>query len=72
MERKPSQRIGRDSSNANRVGVVRGALIDAGAPANGVGSGAFGDPNYRRVGRVEVPVSNQTEPYCSRSRRTGR
>jgi len=58
MEQNPSQRIALDSSNANRVGVVRTALIDAGVPANRIDIGAFGDPQYRRDGRVEVLVSN--------------
>ena len=58
MDRNPSQRIALDSSNARRVGVVRTALIDAGVPAYKIESGAVGDPQLRRDGRVEVLVSN--------------
>ena len=58
MDRNPSQRIALDSSSTSRVGVVRAALIDAGVPASRIESGAYGDPQRRRDGRVEVLVSN--------------
>jgi hypothetical protein len=53
-----SMRENFDSSNTNRVGVVRAALIDAGVRAGKIQSGALGDPQLRRDGRVEVLVSN--------------
>jgi len=58
MDRNPSQRIALDSSSTSRVGVVRAALIDAGVPASRIENGAYGDPQRRRDGRVEVLVSN--------------
>ena len=38
--------------------VVRGALIVAGVPSAKIQTGAFGDPQLRRDGRVGVLVSN--------------
>ena len=37
-----------------RVGAVRDALIRAGTPAYKIETGAFGDPQDRRAGEVEV------------------
>lgn len=58
MDRNPSQRIALDRPSTSRVAVVRTALIEAGVPAYKIQSGAFGDPQYPRAGRVEVRVSN--------------
>jgi outer membrane protein OmpA-like peptidoglycan-associated protein len=37
-----------------RVKAIRDALIKAGVPADKIKAGAFGDPELRRDGRVEV------------------
>jgi outer membrane protein OmpA-like peptidoglycan-associated protein len=58
MDRNPSHRIGIDGSNERRVVVVRDALIVAGVPAAKIQTGAFGDPQLRRDGRVGVLVGN--------------
>jgi outer membrane protein OmpA-like peptidoglycan-associated protein len=58
MDQNPSYRIGLDGANEGRVGVVRDALIVAGVPAAKIQTGAFGDPQLRRDGRVAVLVSN--------------
>jgi outer membrane protein OmpA-like peptidoglycan-associated protein len=57
MDQNPSLRIGLDGSNTRRVGVVREALIEAGVPSSRIETGAFGDPQLRRNGRVAVLVS---------------
>ncbi len=68
MKRNPSLQLGIDSTNTNgadlrsldlagrRGNAVRDALIAAGVPASSIKSGAFGDANSRRDGRVEVLV----------------
>ncbi|MGE5201744.1 MAG: OmpA family protein [Acidobacteriota bacterium] len=61
----PSLMVGldgyRDPGNQNlserRVGSVRDALVVAGVPSYKVRIGAFGDPNLRRDGRVDVLLS---------------
>ena len=58
MDQNPSRRVGIDGSNERRVGVVRDALMVAGVPASKIQTGAFGDPQLRRDGRVAVLVSN--------------
>jgi outer membrane protein OmpA-like peptidoglycan-associated protein len=58
IDKNPSLRIGLDGANAQRVGVVRDALIVAGVPASKIQSGAFGDSQLRRDGRVGVLVTN--------------
>ena len=58
MDRNPTVRVGIDGSNERRVVVVRDALIVAGVPAAKIQTGAFGDPQLRRDGRVGVLVSN--------------
>jgi hypothetical protein len=58
MGQNPSRQIGLDGSNERRVVVVRDALIVAGVPASRIQTGAFGDPQLRRDGRVAVLVSN--------------
>jgi outer membrane protein OmpA-like peptidoglycan-associated protein len=58
MDQNPSRQIGLDGSNERRVVVVRDALIVAGVPASKIQTGAFGDPQLRRDGRVGVLVSN--------------
>ncbi len=58
MDQNRSLRIGLDGSNERRVVVVRDALIVAGVPASKIQTGAFGDPQLRRDGRVGVLVSN--------------
>jgi hypothetical protein len=58
MDRDQARRIGLDGADARRVEVIREALITAGVPASKIQSGAFGDPQKRRYGRVAVLVSN--------------
>ena len=58
IDQNPSRQIGLDGSNDRRVVVVRDALIVAGVPAYRLQTGAFGDPQLRRDGRVGVLVSN--------------
>ena len=58
MDQNRSFRIGLDGSSERRVGVVRDALMVAGVPASKIQTGAFGDPQLRRDGRVAVLVSN--------------
>lgn len=72
MNRNPSQRIALDNSNTRRIEVVRATLIDAGVSAYKIQSGAFGDPQFRRDGRVEVLVSNQPDLSSLRRDRTAR
>ncbi len=54
----PSGRIGLDGSDPRRVLAVRDALVLAGVPASRIDTGAFGDPQLRRDGRVAVLVSH--------------
>ena len=54
----PSSRVAIDGSNERRVSNVRDALLDAGVPAHKIQTGAFGDAQARRDGRVAVLVSN--------------
>jgi hypothetical protein len=58
MDRNPSSRVGIDGPNELRVGNVREALIEAGVPPYKIQTGAFGDPQLRRDGRVAVLFSN--------------
>jgi outer membrane protein OmpA-like peptidoglycan-associated protein len=58
MNQNPSYRIAIDGSNDRRVSNVRSALIDAGVPAYKIQTGAYGDAQLRRDGRVAVLVSN--------------
>jgi outer membrane protein OmpA-like peptidoglycan-associated protein len=58
MNNNPSARIALDGSNAQRVNIVRGALLNAGVPASRIQTGAYGNPQYRRNSRVAVLVSN--------------
>jgi outer membrane protein OmpA-like peptidoglycan-associated protein len=57
MDQNPSYRIGLDGANADRVVVVREALIVAGVPAAKIQTGTFGDPQLRHDDRVAVLVS---------------
>ena len=54
----PTVRVAIDGSNDQRVGSVRDALINAGVPAYKIQTGAFGDPQLRRDGRVNVLLSS--------------
>jgi outer membrane protein OmpA-like peptidoglycan-associated protein len=56
MNANPSYHIGIDGANERRVRTVRDALIGAGVPASRITTGAFGDPELRRDGRVSVLV----------------
>lgn len=47
-----SLRVGLDGSNERKVLAVRHALIMAGVPASRIQTGAYGDPQLRRDGRV--------------------
>jgi len=58
MNQNPNARVAIDGANQRRVNRVRDALINAGAPANRIQTGSFGDPQQRRDGRVAVLVSN--------------
>jgi hypothetical protein len=58
MDRNPSLRIGLDGSAAQRVEVVRAALIMAGVPASKIQSGVFRDLKLTRDGRVTVLVGD--------------
>jgi outer membrane protein OmpA-like peptidoglycan-associated protein len=58
VDQNRSLRVGLDGSSTRRVGVVRDALIKAGVPASKIQTGAFGDPQLRRDGRVAVLVGN--------------
>ena len=65
MTNNPSLQIGldgyRDPNDVNlsdrRVGNVRDALIVAGVPSYKIQVGAFGDPQRRQDGRVDVLLS---------------
>jgi outer membrane protein OmpA-like peptidoglycan-associated protein len=70
MAHNPSLQIGIDGStnpsggastdqdlNNRRVEAVHNALINAGVPASKIQTGAFGDPQLRRDGRVEVLIA---------------
>jgi outer membrane protein OmpA-like peptidoglycan-associated protein len=58
VNRNPSARVAIDGNNERRVSNVRDALINAGVPAYKIQTGAFGDPQNRRDGRVAVLVSS--------------
>jgi len=58
LDQNPSVRVGLDGVNDENVLAVRDALITAGVPASRIRSGAFGEPYFRRDGRVAVLVSN--------------
>ena len=58
LDQNPSLQVGLDGANERRVVVVRDALIVAGVPSAKIQTGAFGDPQLRRNGRVGVLVSN--------------
>jgi outer membrane protein OmpA-like peptidoglycan-associated protein len=58
IDRNPSLTVGLDGSNERNVLAVRHALIMAGVPASKIQTGAYGDPQLRRDGRVAVLVSN--------------
>jgi outer membrane protein OmpA-like peptidoglycan-associated protein len=58
LNQNPSFRVGIDGSNERQVSSVRAALINAGVPAYKIQAGAFGDPQFRRDGRVAVLVSS--------------
>jgi OOP family OmpA-OmpF porin len=65
MKQNPSLQIGIDTFldprnqdlRDRRVNAVRDALIQAGVPAEKIGTGAFGDPKPRRYARVEVLIT---------------
>ncbi|HVB80869.1 MAG TPA: OmpA family protein [Candidatus Binataceae bacterium] len=70
MAQNPSLQIGIDGSTApngvpptnqnlndRRVDALHDALLKAGVPASKMQMGAFGDPQLRRDGRVEVLIS---------------
>jgi outer membrane protein OmpA-like peptidoglycan-associated protein len=70
MAQNPSLQIGIDGSTApngvaptnqnlndRRVDALHNALLAAGVPASKMQTGAFGDPQLRRDGRVEVLIS---------------
>jgi len=68
MKRNPSLLLGIDSTlgaaasandrdlSARRAVTARDALIAEGVPASSIQTGAFGDPNHRRTGRVELLI----------------
>ena len=58
LDQNPSVRVGLDGANDENVLAVRDALIAAGVPASRIRSGAFGEPYFRRDGRVAVLVGN--------------
>jgi outer membrane protein OmpA-like peptidoglycan-associated protein len=66
MRRNPQHMVGIDGHadpnnyelSERRVIAVRDALISAGVPANRISIGAFGDPQLRRDGRVEVLLAD--------------
>ncbi|HRQ73459.1 MAG TPA: hypothetical protein PLU35_10560 [Phycisphaerales bacterium] len=70
MNRNPTLELGIDSTlsasasangtdrdlAARRAVSARDALIAAGVPASRIQTGTFGDPNHRRIGRVELLI----------------
>jgi len=58
VSQNQTRRIGIDGADAQRVEVVRQALLNAGVPAYKTQVGAFGNPQLRRYGRVAVLVSD--------------
>ena len=58
----PSFRVAIDGYNDHRVSNVRDALINAGVPAYKIQTGAFGDPQHRSNGRVEVLIGSNGTP----------
>lgn len=66
MAKNPSLQIGIDGTDPSnqdlgdrRAGAVRDALIQAGVSADRIQTGAFGAPQLRRNGRVEVVISTR-------------
>jgi outer membrane protein OmpA-like peptidoglycan-associated protein len=64
VKQNPSLQVGIDTFDTRnqdlrdrRVNAVRDALIQAGVPAEKIGTGAFGDPKPRRDSRVEVLIT---------------
>jgi outer membrane protein OmpA-like peptidoglycan-associated protein len=65
MAKNPSLQIGIDATDPGnqallgnrRADAVRGALVQAGVPSYKIQTGAFGDPQLRSNGRVEVLLS---------------
>ena len=65
MKQNPSLKIGIDTfTDPNnqelrdrRVNAVRAALVQAGVPANRIGTGSFGAAKPRRYARVEVLIT---------------
>jgi outer membrane protein OmpA-like peptidoglycan-associated protein len=71
MKKNPSLQVGIDGSISprpgsdmstqdlrdRRVDAVRSSLIQAGVPAERIKIGAFGDPQLRRDGRVDLLIS---------------
>jgi hypothetical protein len=71
LKQNPSRRVALASSDATRVRIVRSELIAAGVPADRIDSGAYGDAQRRRDGRVEVLFSNEPAPGQLRSQANG-
>jgi outer membrane protein OmpA-like peptidoglycan-associated protein len=80
MANNPSLRIGIDGStnsnggvptnqdlNDRRVMAINKALTKAGVPASKIFAGTFGDPQFRRDGRVEVLLSTGISPTAQLS-----
>jgi hypothetical protein len=67
LSQNPGQQVAIDGSidsnnvdlSNRRINSVRTALLDAGVPAYKIQTGAFGDPQTQRDGRVEVLVGKQ-------------
>jgi len=64
MAKNPSLQIGIDATDPGnqalgnrRADAVRDALVQAGVPSYKIQTGAFGDPQLRSNGRVEVLLS---------------
>jgi hypothetical protein len=58
MGQDSSRLIGLDGFNDESVVAVRDALLAAGVPAARIRIGGFGDPQFRREGRVAVLFRN--------------
>jgi flagellar motor protein MotB len=72
MAKNPSLQVGIDATDPDnqalgnqRAGAVRDALIQAGVPGYKIQTGAFGNPQSRREGRVEVLISTGGTPVSS-------
>jgi outer membrane protein OmpA-like peptidoglycan-associated protein len=64
MAKNPSLQLGIDATDPGnqtlgnrRADAVRDALVQAGVPSYKIQTGAFGDPQLRTNGRVEVLLS---------------